>query len=241
VIFLKDIAQNREIIDQFAIDLSSWSAQEVDLLKMGPVQITPYRNYFRADTLNSLELYEPAMSELKEALKISPNYGAAYHLYGQIYMKLGRYDEAFNKIRIAATFFPDHKQIRLDLADCYKELKAYDEALREARIFVGTWPSDLNGHYILAEIYIAQDDFESVLKQIDEIMALKPKASEDLIALGDLALEKKEIDTAEMIYTAALKTNAGLDQAHHRLGDLFQQIGDEEKAQHHFQQAELNK
>jgi superkiller protein 3 len=205
---------------------------------MGAVAIAPYRNFFRADTLKSLELYEPALSELKEALRVSPTYGAAYHLLGQIYMKLGRDEEAFHAMRIAASLFPDQLQVRLDFADCYLKLKAYDEALKEALQFVGRWPNDLNGRYLLAEIYIAQDDFENVLKEIDGIMALGPKSAEDLLILGGQAMEKKEYDTAELILTAALATQDREGEVHQRLSELFAQVGDEERSRYHRQQAD---
>lgn len=237
VIFLKDSEKFRDIIDQYEIDLSQWRAKEANLIKMGPANAIPYRNFFRAGTLKSLNLYDPALSELREAIEITPSYGAAYHLIGQIHLKEARFEEAFINLRIAAIFFPTHQQIRLDLAESYFRLDKHEEALKEIRRFIEKWPRDLNGHYLLTEVFIAQEDFESVIIEIDQIMALEPSSAEGLIMLGELAHSKKEYDTAEAIYSAALKTSNQLDKVHKHLGDLFKHLGDGQKAQYHYDQA----
>jgi len=132
-------------------------------------------------------------------------------------------------------FFPDHKQVQLDLAYSYMELKNYEQALNETKELLKRWPDDLNAHYLAAEIFIVQDDFESVKIVLDEISLLKPKESGELIELGDMAFKKNAFDTAEMIYEAALASGDDPDGARRRLGDLFNALGDSDKAARYWQ------
>ncbi|MBI5415696.1 MAG: hypothetical protein HZA29_02665, partial [Candidatus Omnitrophica bacterium] len=87
VIFLRRVPENQEYIDRFAIDMAKWQPRVLDILKIGTSPVMPFPNYFRAFTLESLGLDEPALAEALEAVKISPGYGEIHELIGKIYAK----------------------------------------------------------------------------------------------------------------------------------------------------------
>jgi len=237
-VFLKDGEHNRDLIKKHKIDLSQWEAKRSDLIKIGAARLVPYRNFFRAHALYTLKLYEPALSELDEAITLSPSYGVAYHLKGQIFIKQERYEEAYKNVRYAALLFPAHQQIRLDLAYCYFELDALKEALDQTKALIQTWPHDINAHALLVEIYITTDDYKNALSAAQNYKVLDPKVSDDFITLGDLAFDRQAYELAKEIYSLALTIDHRLDRTYSQLSRVYDLLGDQQSAKNYSQKAE---
>ncbi|HLF18578.1 MAG TPA: tetratricopeptide repeat protein [Candidatus Omnitrophota bacterium] len=236
-IFLKKVPQNQAWIERFAIDLKAWRAKGADLRKIGPAHLIPNRQFFRAYTLYSLGLFEGALSEIQEALELMPNYGIAYHLAGQIYLKQKDFEKAFRHLRVAATMVPAHKQIRIDLAYSYLELNALEGAFEQARLILERWPTDIETHYLLSEVYLREKKYDLALETLREAVDLKPTQANDLVALGDLVFEQHEYHWAKEIYTLALNIEDQKDITHKKLGLSYEKLNDATRARYHFEQS----
>lgn len=101
LIFLKDVPQNKDLIDRLKIDFKTWQVPDFDLKKLGSIPISPRLQINRAHTLVSLELYDLALKEVKMAAKIAPQDVEIYKLKGKIYDAQKKYQEAFENFRIA--------------------------------------------------------------------------------------------------------------------------------------------
>ena len=110
VIFLRDHPINKSAINQFKINLSKWEPPKIDLFKLGAVRVNAYRPYYRAYTLESLELYDVALGQLEEAISVNPLYSDAHDLMGKIYAKKENYQKAFEHFRTAVSISPQAKE-----------------------------------------------------------------------------------------------------------------------------------
>lgn len=105
LIFLKVTPQNQPIIDKFAVNLNTWVPPPMDFVRLGIQKMYPLPNIARSKYLIALGLYEPALKELKIALKIAPESIGIYGLLGDIYAKKKMYDKSFENFRLAASYY----------------------------------------------------------------------------------------------------------------------------------------
>jgi len=95
VIFLKQTPYNKPFIDRFSVNLKEWKPKPIDFLKLGKGHIDPFTFIRRAYILETLGADQAAITELKDALGVAPDYGPAYQSLGIIYDKLKDYPKAF--------------------------------------------------------------------------------------------------------------------------------------------------
>lgn len=243
VVFLKNIPQNQKVIDRFKIDLARWQAKELDLLKVGFANITPYQNMNRAHTLDSIKLYEPALSEAKAALKVAPDYSEPYKLLGGIYGKMKDYRKAFENLRIAAMFSPRDKKVRYNLALAYYDLGEYQQAIEQYRKILNVWVSDPKGYYLLAQAYIKDKQYSNAVHIVKEGFKLDSNAVEDTLKIGDLLFKEKQYNEAKEVYleAAAAKAKHRKDLIYSKLGTVYLKMGDTKNAREQFQKGlEIN-
>ena len=142
VIYLKDVPQNREIIDQYAIDFSVWQGKGLDLHRLGSKKVTPYQNINRAYTLESLGYDQAAMREIEFALKVTPVYKEPYKLLGKIFAKHKKYQQAFENFRIAVLFDSFDRDTRHNLALAYYDLGEFKYAADQYQRIINQWAKD---------------------------------------------------------------------------------------------------
>ena len=106
VIFLKDVPLNKAVIEKHRLDLTKWEAPKMDIYRLGSKKVTAYQHINRAYTLEALGLDRQAISEIDEALRITPAYREPYKLLGKIFAKHKDYQGAFENFRVALLFRP---------------------------------------------------------------------------------------------------------------------------------------
>lgn len=142
VVFLRNIPENRRVIDKFAIDLSKWQPPPPDLERMGPKRIYPFPNIERARMLMNLKLEEPALKELEGARRIAPDAIEIYEMLGDIYGRQKKYRKAFENFRVALMYSPGNRTNRKRLAWCYERLGNHEQALKQYERLLEDDPKD---------------------------------------------------------------------------------------------------
>ncbi|MDP8212528.1 MAG: tetratricopeptide repeat protein [Candidatus Zapsychrus exili] len=241
VIFLKNVKENREIIKKFRIKLSRYKPPEIDLFKIGVEQVKPSHQYYRAFTLESLGLYDAAMAEIKEALKMAPNYPELYRIMGKIYSKKKDYDRAFESFRIAASLSGGKKKDRHNLALAYLEMKEYEYAIKEYRKIIEMWPKDPKAYFFLAKAYAENDKLDEVIVVLKRVHIVAPEAFVDIIDIGDIVYDQEAYLKAQEIYKILLSSKKKLDIVYYKLGDVSDAAGDVAEAKANYKKSlEIN-
>ncbi|MCA9398155.1 MAG: tetratricopeptide repeat protein, partial [Candidatus Omnitrophica bacterium] len=237
MIFLKDIPVNRPIIDQYEIDLTKWEAQEEDLLRIGATKVKPFRNYYRAFTLDALDLYGPAMAEAQAAIKLSPSSANVYKLIGQIYAKQKRFRDAFEYFRAAAVIDSDDQETRYNLARAYLDMEEYDGAVKQYEIIRDRWPSDPRSWFVLSKAYAKNKKYIKAYDTLVQALHMKPGNIGDAAQIGDVVFEDQQYKEAILFYSLLLKINPNLWEIHQKIGQAQEALGDIPAAKNAFRMA----
>jgi len=237
IIFLRDIPVNKKIIDKYAINFDHWKVDRVDIYKLGRENVAPYRNYYRAYTLYSLGYLDAALAEALEAIDVAPSYSAPYGLIGKIYAEKKDYEKAFKYFRIAAAFNPSDKKMRLNLANAYCDLGMYKYAIKQYRQIIARWPNEVRTFFFLAKAYAYDEQYSNCVDILKKAHKIAPKDAIDLIKIGDILFDKKVFKHAEQAYAMAMATGLRTGECHRKLGEVYQQMGNIQRAIQEFQQA----
>ncbi len=241
VVLLRRVPENQTYIDRFAIDLTLWQPRVLDLRKIGSSPVSPFPNYFRAFTLESLGLDEPALAEAKEAVKIAPGYGKIYDLMGKIYAKRKNYEEAFVHFRIATLESPQDKKVRHNFALCYFDLKDYKGAIKQYQKIIETWPTDPQAYFLLAKTYASEKRYDKTLEILSKAHRLQPDDVNDILGVGDVIFEQGNWAIAQQAYALALDTKKDQGLVYKKIGLAYKAMGDKVKALEEFRRSiEIN-
>jgi len=220
LIFLKDIPKNKKWIEKFRIDLTAWKPPVVDLLKIGEARAVPFQNYYRAYTLESLDLDEPALLELEEALKIAPDYFQVYSLLGKIYAKKKNYAKAFQYFRVKLGVSPSDKEARFNLAMAYNDLKEYAYAMKQYQIIVRSWPNDPKGYFFLSNAYVKNKEYEKAVNVFKKVYPNKSKSFQDSIKIIENLCDQKAYAYAKEIFDFVSRVEGNNEDFKNDLNDL---------------------
>jgi tetratricopeptide (TPR) repeat protein len=237
LVFLRDVPQNKAFIERWAIDLSHWQPIKLDLLKIGSSPVQPYQFYFRAFTLESLGLHEPALAEAMEAIKIAPGYAEVCDLIGKIYTERKEYEKAFEHFRIAAIGQSNNPKVRHNLALCYFDMGAYEGAIKQYLRIIEMWPGQPKAYFLLAKVYAKDKQYDKAMEILKNAHKLGPQDARDVLGIGDILYEQGNYEKAQEAYQLAIKTGKDLSLAHKKLGFVYKVIGDSGKAAEEFRQS----
>ncbi|MBF0385789.1 MAG: tetratricopeptide repeat protein, partial [Candidatus Omnitrophica bacterium] len=237
VIFAKDIPVNKEIIDKFAIDMDKWQVKKVDLYKLGPTRVKPYQYYKRAYSLYTIGLYDAALGECEEALKISPGYSAPLELMGEIYNKKKDYTKAFEAFRLAALGEQSNKDIRMNLVKAYLDNGKYEFSIEQAKILIGLWPKDAKGYYYLAHAYAKTGKYKFAFDTATDAFRLNPNNEINPLKIADILSDEKQFSLAEELCALVAEKSKDLKTVAEKLGDVYAKIGKKDKAREFYAMA----
>jgi tetratricopeptide (TPR) repeat protein len=195
IIFLKDIPFNKPWIDRFAIDLNKWQSKGMDLQRLGTKQIDPIPLTNRAYMLKTIGLYDAAIKEIREALKVSPDNSESYKFLAEIYAKRKDHRKAFENARIATVLRPYNSAIRVQLATAYVNLKDYTQAIKQFdRVLEGD-PENIKALFGKARAlgYLGKHRIAS--KYLDQAKAIAPNEKEEISKISDIIEKNKRPET----------------------------------------------
>jgi len=230
IVFLKNVPENQRWINRASVDLENWEAQEHDIFKMGDMNVRPYRNYYRAYTLESIDLDDLALKEIEAALKVNPIYSGPYRLRGKIYAKQKDYNKAFESFRNALLLHSGDKETRINLARTYLDLEKYDDAIKQFETIREVWPKEAKAYFFLSKLYALVNKYEESLESLAEAHALIPHDVYDILNVAEVMFEQGGYDEAQKAYTMALETGKKEVEIRKKLGQIYQNIGDNQKA-----------
>ncbi|MFH1202669.1 MAG: tetratricopeptide repeat protein [Candidatus Omnitrophota bacterium] len=198
IIFLKDSAGNKDLIEKFAFDLKDWRASKIDLIRLGINRVDPYPYARRAHILEMLQLDDATVSEINEIRKISPGSFVYHSAMGNILFRKRQFMQAFEHLRLAHIISRSNLGIEIDLASCYSELGRLDKAISILRQIVKKAPESHLAYHRLALAYAKAKDYPNAIKYLKKALGL---SSQNPLYHKDLA----EILYKNGDYTGSLK------------------------------------
>lgn len=193
----------------------------------------------------------PAPANPEEAKPSPANLGSAYyhymlaHYYEQMSATYGRPEYATNAIaeyRKAMSLDPHSKFLEDHLASLYFETGNIKEAIEAAQKQVKRDPSDVDGHKLLARIYLdslsnsqqdpqtAQKMLGLATKEYEMLVKLQPASAANHLMLGRLYAANQESAKAQAQFEAAQKIDPYSENTVLNLARFYSDSGQPEKA-----------
>lgn len=145
------------------------------------------------------QLVQSAIAEGKSTITLNPQRSGNWEVLAQIYRSIMPFAQGADQFAIqtftqAVVLDPTNPNLRISLGGVYYALGKYDEAIDSYKLAVLA-KSDLpNAHYNLAIAYREKKDFDNAINEINTVMTLVAKDSQDYeLAQNTLTdLEKKK-------------------------------------------------
>ena len=236
-IFLRKIPDNQDLIDQLTIDLTHWQPKSLDLIRLGTMSITPYQNMNRAHALFAFELYDAALAEAYEALKVKPDYFDPYKLIGEIYLVQGEYLKALEALRVAQNYVSSDVKVRYNLAIAFEQLGHIKKAINQCALMLHYEPQNTKGLFLLAKLYAQDQRYVESLVVLTSAHRIDTHEVKSLLEIGDLFYKSQNYQGAQEVYSLASETNTELVTIHNKLGLCYQAMGKMDLAKEEFQKA----
>jgi tetratricopeptide (TPR) repeat protein len=98
-------------------------------------------------------IWQPALAELKQELKVNPSSSEAEYEIGEIYRKHGQLNQAVEAFNRSLQLDPSAVPARIGLAKALNSLGRKQEALASLMPAQKTAPDDADVHFLLAQLY----------------------------------------------------------------------------------------
>lgn len=218
-IFLRNIPQNKEWIEKYAVDFSQWQPPPTDLMKLGLQKATPYRHVNRAYALFNMKLYDKALQEAEEGLKIEPYNPRLYMLLGKISLERKDYAAAFEHLRKAKLVDSD-VWIRYYLAVSFYHLGEMRQAREQGEFVLKMQSAHAPAMFLLSLIHAAQQNYVLSKEMMEKAHGLAPHATTELVQLAELLTARKQYLYAQDVRDKILK----IDPANKDIAEISTEI-----------------
>jgi tetratricopeptide (TPR) repeat protein len=162
--------------------------------------ITPAKiHYQSALQFLSASNYDEAISHLKTATALEPNYLDAWAELGSTYMKIKNYQASIDAYQKALALSPDNASFFAALGRGYLQLDNMGKAEEYYQKLIAKDSLSYDGHVALGFIYLKKNDTDRAIYQYEMAVAAQP---DDATSLGTLAslFEKKGNDDKRIEY-----------------------------------------
>jgi tetratricopeptide (TPR) repeat protein len=157
-----------------------------------------------ADKTTITQLVQEAINEGKATVTLNPGRSGNWEVLGQIYRSIMAFATGADQFAIqtytqAIVLDPTNPDLRIALGGVYYALGKYDNAIDVFKLAVLAKSDYANAHYNLAVAYQAKKDYDNAITEMNTVLTLVPKDSQDYTlaqnVLTDLQKQKPASNT----------------------------------------------
>lgn len=203
------------------------SSEELKILKSFAARIPPndpgaHNNL--AIVYYNKGLYDEAIGELEEALKIDTNFVLARNNLDIILKKTGRLELQVERLVRSIDKEPYDEHRTLELADTYRKLSKYSQAIIFYKKVLDYNPGSFEGHFGLGMTLKLLGKYDDALEEVKR--ALEIKIAPDVYRiLGEVYFNKGVIDLAINNFQEAINLEPSSAEGHFLLGFAYGEKG----------------
>ena len=175
-----------------------------------------------------------AIQNLTQALKLKPDFTAAYWMLGKAYLSKGNYAEAVKQFENAIKSDPKYVDAYLDLADVYAQQKNYEDAIKWLLKATEEVPTDYLPYKEAARIYSHHQKNDEAIRHYEKAIALVDR---DLAWFGEvmkcrvLRLRRQYPEAISCLESVKMPGSADPAQIPYDLGLTYAASGNKQAAQ----------
>jgi len=174
-----------------------------------------------ADKYYAEKEYKKAEIELKNAIKIDPEYVQAYYLLAETMVKLGDLRGAFGQYSKVATLDPDNHEVQLKLAEFLFLGKQIEPALEKLVKFLEKEPLNIKALHLKAQIYLVKKNYNEAASVYNQILISDTINIGALQNLGKIKELENKPDEAEKLFLKAIKIDGQNIKLYSALSRLY--------------------
>lgn len=187
------------------------------------------------------KLFPQAIRDCSKAVSLDPENEKAHHNLAMVYIETKEHEQAARHLQKAIALASDVPIYHYQLGEVYQWLGQYEQAAKHLQQAVGLDESLYKAHYRLGRVYEAMDEPEKALQKYTDALNRQGKFFDAYRELGSLYLDYGFTSQAEQVFQEGIKALEGrgeeLAVIHHRLGTVYAEQKDWEKATKEFRQA----
>ncbi|XP_073644982.1 protein O-mannosyl-transferase TMTC1 isoform X2 [Tursiops truncatus] len=226
-VFLVDTGSPEKAVTHYQQAIRLSPSHHVAMVNLGRL----YRSL--GDNSMAEEWYKRALQVTRKAEILSP--------LGALYYNTGRYEEALQIYREAASLQPSQRELRLALAQVLAVMGQTKEAEKMTNHIVSEETGCLECYRLLSAIHSKQEQHDKALDAIDKALKLKPKdpkvVSELFFTKGNQLREQNLLDKAFESYKLAVELNPDQAQAWMNMGGIQHIKGNYVSARAYYERA----
>jgi tetratricopeptide (TPR) repeat protein len=161
-----------------------------------------------------------AIVQLRNALRIDPDFVPALYALGLAYRATSAHLDALRVLQRAVHLGPDRLDIRADLGRVSLDVEAWDDAFHHGEVIRIRRPADPSGDYLVGAALVGKGRAADAVEPLTRAAAARP-SPEIHKSLGDAFARLKRWQDAEAAYRTALKQDPECFEALVALGDLL--------------------
>ena len=167
-----------------------------------------------------------AETELREALRLAPDYVDAHFNLGLTLEREGRLDAAAAEYAEVLRRAPGHARALASLGSVRRQLGDLDGAVADLRSALALDPDLVEAHANLGAVLRARGDLRGAAAEYAAALRLEPALPEAHNNLGNVLAQEGRLDEAARHYEAALAARPDFADAHYNLGNVRAARGD---------------
>ena len=163
---------------------------------------------------------DKAMQHIREALRLKPNYSAAFNNLGCILYSQGSIEAAKNNFQKALRITPMFVDAHLNLANCYASKNQMQSAATHYQAVLQQDPEHQVANFNLGMAYVSEQEHNKVITQFSKVIALESGNIEANYQLGIAYLSLSNSIEAEKYLRIAIELDPTRSEAYHNLAIL---------------------
>lgn len=194
-------------------------------------------HYQRGVRLLEQGLWDPAIAEFEEVLKLDPDQAETHIAMGIALSNKNERERALRAFRKAAELQPDAARARFNLGLALRNLGRMEEAVLELEQAVRLDPGFDQGRLELALLLQTLDDWDRSVQELQAILERNPDSASAHNWLGVAFQQRREFGLAIARFRRAVELQPGLVRAHNSLATILAETGEMEEAVDAFETA----
>ena len=175
--------------------------------------------------------YQGAISKYNEAIKINPNYSAAYISRANAYKYSSQYDNAIKDYDKAIELDPNNANIYNSRGDMYLNyLGKKDKAVEDLSKDIELDPKSSSNYSTLGYLYKELKQYDNALKMFDKMLELNPKDIHAYHGRATIHEALKNYDAAIEDFSKAIEINPKYHFDYFCRGEIYKQLNQYDKA-----------
>jgi len=147
------------------------------------------------------QLFNEAIADYREAVRLKPGYGLAYTGLGDVYyLDLGRCQPAVPPYEQSVRISPNNARVRYNLGWCFNDLQRFAEGSEQLREAVRLKPEDVEAHTELGFAYLKLHRLPAALEELRTAIRLKPEYATAHLYAGLVFIEQRNKQGAQEQY-----------------------------------------